>query len=147
MGVQYFYARHAENIYIIIPQHDTLIKWILNSKADGKAVVEAILASGGIPVWAHPLGGTGEKLLTNEQFANQLALLKSAGLKGLECYYSRYDEKQIQFLLETAEKNDLFTSGGSDYHGTNKTVQLGELNAFGKVITSEKITLLQRITK
>lgn len=45
-----------------------------------------------------------------------------------------------------AEKNGLFTSGGSDYHGTNKTVQLGELNAFGKVITSEMITLLQRIT-
>lgn len=118
-----------------------------SDRLDGKAVVEAILASGGIPVWAHPLGGTGEKLLTNEQFANQLALLKSAGLKGFECYYSRYDEKQIQFLLETAEKNSLFTSGGSDYHGINKTVRLGELNAFGKVITSEMSSLLQHITK
>lgn len=118
-----------------------------SDRLDGKAAVEAILASGGIPVWAHPLGGTGEKLLTDEQFADQLALLKSAGLKGLECFYSRYDEKQIQFLLETAEENGLFTSGGSDYHGTNKTVKLGELNDFGKFITSEMITLLQHITK
>lgn len=118
-----------------------------SDRLDGKMVIEAILATGGIPVWAHPLGGTGEKLLTDEQFADQLALLKSAGLKGLECFYSRYDEKQIQFLLETAEENGLFTSGGSDYHGTNKTVRLGELNSFGNIITSEMITLLQHITK
>ncbi|MGN0600071.1 MAG: PHP domain-containing protein [Oscillospiraceae bacterium] len=112
-----------------------------SDRLDGKTVVEAILASGGTPVWAHPLGGTGEKLLNDEQFADQLAILKMAGIKGLECFYSRYTEDQIRYLLDAAEKNELFTSGGSDYHGTNKTVHLGELNSFGKVITSEMISL------
>ncbi|MGN1305647.1 MAG: PHP domain-containing protein [Oscillospiraceae bacterium] len=112
-----------------------------SDRLDGKAVVEAILASGGTPVWAHPLGGTGEQLLNDEQFADQLAILKMAGIKGLECFYSRYTEEQIRYLLDAAEKNELFSSGGSDYHGTNKTVQLGELNSFGKEITSEMITL------
>lgn len=111
------------------------------SRVDGVAAIQAILAAGGTPVWAHPLGGTGEKLLTEEKYAEQLALLKAAGLMGLECYYSRYSAEQVRFLLARAEKNGLYISGGSDYHGLNKAVQLGELNAFGEVVTSERITL------
>lgn len=113
-----------------------------SDRLDGTAAVKAILASGGTPVWAHPLGGTGEKPLTDEQFEQQLAVLTAAGIKGLECYYSRYTAEQIDFLLSAAVKNNLLVSGGSDYHGSNKTVQLGELNSFGKVITSEKIAPL-----
>ena len=47
------------------------------------------------------------------------------GIQGLECYYSRYTEKEVRFLLDTAKKYDLLVSGGSDYHGENRGVQLG----------------------
>lgn len=112
-----------------------------SDRIDGAAAIKAILAAGGIPVWAHPLGGTGEKILTEEKFTQQLDRLKAAGLKGLECYYSRYTEEQVRFLLCRAEENGLYVSGGSDYHGQNKSVRLGELNAFGEVVLCGRITV------
>ena len=112
-----------------------------SDRLDAEEVVHAILSAGGIPVWAHPLGGTGERPLGNEEFQSQLELLADAGVKGLECYYSIYTQEQIQFLLDTAERRRLYISGGSDYHGVNKTVQLGCLNAYGAAVTAERLTL------
>lgn len=43
--------------------------------------------------------------------------LKGVGLVGLEAYYSRYDQKTIQRLVDLANKHGLITSGGSDFHG------------------------------
>lgn len=94
--------------------------------------VSAILASGGTPVWAHPLGGEGERPLTGEQFSAQLQTLLSCGIRGLECYYSRYEDAQIRFLLETAQAHSLLITGGSDYHGTAKSgITPGKLSSTG----------------
>ena len=82
--------------------------------------ISAILAAGGTPVWAHPLGGEGERPLTGDQFTAQLQTLLGFGIRGLECYYSRYEDAQIRFLLETAQTRGLLITGGSDYHGTAK---------------------------
>ncbi len=43
--------------------------------------------------------------------------------------------------------NGLYISGGSDYHGENKPVKLGELNAYGQEIDPSKITIVQAIEK
>ena len=90
-------------------------------------VIKAILESNGIPVWAHPFGGTGERERTIAEFEAQLKILVYAGLKGLECYYSKYEQDQVGLLVSYADKNGLLISGGSDYHGKNKKVSLGEL--------------------
>ena len=50
------------------------------------------------------------------------------GIMGLECYYSRYNQDEINFLLSCAKKYNLKTTGGSDYHGSNKTVKIAKLN-------------------
>ena len=92
--------------------------------------ISAILAADAIPVWAHPLGGEGEP---HEFVPETLEALLSYGVRGMECYYSRYTEKESDFLL---------VSGGSDYHGANKTVRLGELSADGIEIPTEKLTVL-----
>ena len=52
-----------------------------------------------------------------------------AGLKGLECIYSLYNDSEQKFLLDIAEANNLIISGGSDYHGLNKKVSIGELSS------------------
>ena len=115
-----------------------------NGRLDGGEVIRAILASGGIPVWAHPYGGTGEKEVPQEAFERQLAVLLRAGLRGLECYYSKYTKDQIASLLDAAEKNGLLVSGGSDYHGKNKEdVQLGALGGDGEKVFAEKLTVLR----
>ncbi|MBE6665588.1 MAG: PHP domain-containing protein [Ruminococcaceae bacterium] len=92
-------------------------------------VISGILAAGAVPVWAHPLGGEGEDHLGEEEFLSLADTLISYGIKGMECYYSRYTKEEIAFLLNKAEKFHLAVSGGSDYHGSNKTVMLGELQA------------------
>ena len=67
------------------------------------------------------------------------------GIQGLESYYSRYTEKEVRFLLDTAKKYDLLVSGGSDYHGKIKTVKLGQLNRDNLRIFDTQLTVLKRL--
>ncbi len=107
--------------------------------------IKAILAAGGVPVWAHPLGGEGEAHLDAEEFSARLAYLKEKGIMGLECYYSRYTGEESAFLLEAAEKNGLLVSGGSDYHGINKDIPIGTLCADGESVSAEKLSVLSAL--
>ena len=135
-----FAASKDEAIKDVINQYHTG-----SSRIEAQIAVKAILASGGIPVWAHPLGGTGEKEVGAEQFTAMLAELLSYGLKGLECWYSIYTAERCRWLVKMAEEHGLFVSGGSDYHGLNKTVTLGTLNADGEEVNAERITLLNAV--
>lgn len=114
-----------------------------NTRFDGEEAVRAIISAGGIPVWAHPLGGEGERHLSKEEFLPELDKM-SALIQGLECYYSRYNMKEIRFLVECAEKYGLLISGGSDYHGKNKDIPAGRLNTEEEFIESEKLTILSQ---
>lgn len=104
-----------------------------------KDAITAILSANAIPVWAHPLGGEGEP---HEFVPETLEALLSYGLRGMECYYSRYTTEESSFLLDIASRHHLAVSGGSDYHGTNKTVKPGELSADGTIIPTENLTIL-----
>ena len=96
-------------------------------RIDAADAIAAITAAGGISVWAHPLGGEGERRLTAEGFEAQLAWLTGCGLGGMECWYSRYSMEEVDFLLSRA--GGLVSTGGSDYHGSNKhNLELGMLN-------------------
>lgn len=98
-------------------------------RIDAGRTIAAIEKAGGRSVWAHPLGGEGEKRLTPEKFEDQLQTLLAAGLKGMECHYSRYSREEIQFLRDRAAVHGLTVTGGSDYHGINKRdLELGMLS-------------------
>lgn len=99
-----------------------------NTRFDGKEAIETIQQAGGIAVWAHPLGGEGEKHLDFNAFIPKLEKMLKYNIQGLECYYSRYNKEEIKFLTDCAEKYNLYTTGGSDYHGTNKNIPLTKLN-------------------
>ncbi len=114
---------------------------VTDTRIPSEDAVSGILSGGGIPVWAHPLGGINERRLTEEEFEGRLKLLINEGLKGLECWYSLYNEDEVEFLIKTAEKYDILISGGSDYHGKNKKVAPGELNNFGKVVPKEYLNI------
>lgn len=107
--------------------------------------IHAITAAGGIPVWAHPLGGEGEKRLTESAFHTLLTALIAYGIRGMECYYSRYSMESIEFLLHAANEHHLLISGGSDYHGTNKNIPIGELNSQKIPIEGENLTILKHL--
>lgn len=114
-----------------------------NTRFDGKEAISAIVAANGIPVWAHPIGGEGELHISKEDFIPKLLRMKHFGIKGLECYYSRYNVDEISFLADLAHENDLLISGGSDYHGKNKDIDLGKLNDKNLAIDSQVITILE----
>ena len=107
--------------------------------------IEGILASGGIPVYAHPLGGECEKRISLAEVERRVEILRSSGLLGLECYYSRYTKEESRGLSDIAERYGLLISGGSDFHGANKTVRLGELSSEGDRISEKNLTLLTKL--
>ena len=117
-----------------------------NSRIGAKDAVGAILRAGGIPVWAHPLGGQGEEAPSEDSFRSQLELLISYGIRGLECYYSKYSPKEAEKLAETAAENGLFASGGSDFHGGAKPgLPAGRLNSRDEDVAEEKLTILKAL--
>lgn len=131
---------------------DTAIQKFINpckirrDRIEAETAVKAISAAGGTPVWAHPLGGEGEKRLTAEKFRAQLETLLGYGIRGLECHYSRYDTADREFLTAQAKLRNLLISGGSDYHGSNKrNLELGQLSADGKAAAPEALTVLNAL--
>jgi predicted metal-dependent phosphoesterase TrpH len=101
-------------------------------RIDASTAIGAIAAAGGISVWAHPLGGEGEKRLTPEELEKLLAVLRDSGIRGMECWYSRYSMEEVRFLEGRARALGLTVTGGSDYHGTSKkNLSLGQLNTDG----------------
>lgn len=116
-----------------------------NTKFDGREAINVIKASGGIPVWAHPLGGEGEEHLSETDFIQQLKIMIECGINGLECYYSRYTLSECDFLINCAKENKLLISGGSDWHGTNKTVPIGRLNTDDAIISSDMINIIDYV--
>ena len=112
-----------------------------NTRFDGEEAINTIKTAGGIPVWAHPLGGEGEEHLEKDEFLSRLKTMIACGIQGLECYYSRYTDSEIEFLKYCANKNGLYITGGSDYHGTNKTVLLGQLNINNTPVDSKELNI------
>lgn len=88
--------------------------------------IKGILASGGIPVLAHPFYGSGDELIVGEEMDKRLRRLTAYGLKGIEAFYSGFSDKLRQDALSLADRYDLFVTAGSDYHGENKLVKLGD---------------------
>ncbi len=90
--------------------------------------IEGILGSGGIPVLAHPSYGSGSELIIGDEMEERLLRLMDFGIRGVEVFYSGFTPKIESEVLGLAEKYDLFVTAGSDYHGTNKLVVLGDNN-------------------
>ena len=88
--------------------------------------IEGVLGSGGIPVLAHPLLGSGSQSLTAEQMDARLRKLISFGLQGVEAFYSAFTSEMTQLMLDLADTYGLYVTAGSDYHGSNKPIALGQ---------------------
>ena len=90
--------------------------------------IEGILKSGGIPVLAHPAYGDGDDLILGGELEQRIRYLMDFGLQGVEAFYSGFTPKIQESVLQLAEKYSLLVTAGSDYHGSNKMVELGETN-------------------
>ena len=89
-------------------------------------VIPAILESGGIPVLAHPSYGDGDQLVLGEEMDGRIRRLMDFGLRGAEAFYSGFTPLLCGEILSLAAKYGLYITAGSDYHGKNKLVTLGD---------------------
>lgn len=88
--------------------------------------IEGILGAGGIPVLAHPISGDGDQLILGLELELRIKKLLNFGMKGLEVFYFGYTPKMRSELLKHAERYNLYVTAGSDYHGGNKMIEMGE---------------------
>ena len=98
-----------------------------NQKMDAIMVADTLHARNITFGIAHPLGGVGEKRIDVETFEHNVKIMKEHGISFLECYYSLYNAEERKLIKSVADKYGLKVSGGSDYHGLNKDVELGDL--------------------
>lgn len=100
-----------------------------------KEVIDTIRKAGGKAFLAHPF---------EYKFENTIGFIdnlrEEAELDGIECFHpSSVDDNKKDILVEYARKNNLYISGGSDYHGSPKpdieiVVGRGNLNISEEII-------------
>lgn len=83
--------------------------------------VEMVAAAGGVSVIAHPRARTRGRLLALDHVRE----LAERGLGGLEVDHADHSADDAAVLRSLARETDLLTTGSSDYHGANKTIELG----------------------
>lgn len=114
-----------------------------DSRIDAGLVIRAIHNAGGVAVYAHSLGGEHEVHLGQSEVTRNIDCAERLGIDGVECYYSRYSPEEIDMLLTIAKGRGLLVSGGSDYHGENKTVPIGVLCSNGDGCYESKLNVLR----
>ncbi|SFQ18380.1 hypothetical protein SAMN05421810_10579 [Amycolatopsis arida] len=83
--------------------------------------IDMIAAAGGVTVLAHPFAGVRGPTVGPETIAE----LAARGLTGIEVDHPLHDERVRAELRGLAGELGLLRTGSSDYHGTNKAIELG----------------------
>jgi predicted metal-dependent phosphoesterase TrpH len=87
--------------------------------------IEMVLESGGVPVLAHPIQLRTDNDAQLERIVKDLV---DHGLGGIEVIHSDHDADNVQKYDALARRFGLLRTGGSDFHGANKQIELGIAN-------------------
>ena len=141
--VQYGYAETKE---------EAITKFINQAEFKNQYVrpedgIKGILNSGGIPVLAHPPYGSGDQLILGDALDRRVQKLIGFGLLGVEAFYSGFTKKLRNEVLAIAEKYDLYVTAGSDCHGSNKMIPLGETGLSGAAKIPKGLTAFLQAIK
>lgn len=98
--------------------------------------VRAVRAAGGVPVFAHPRATSRGRVVPDRLIAD----LADAGLFGLEADHEDHSPAERAHVRTLAGELGLVVTGSSDFHGTHKTVRLGEFTtdpeAYEKIVSA-----------
>lgn len=86
------------------------------------AAIRLVVDAGGVAVFAHPLARRRGPVVGDDV----VAAMARAGLVGIEVRHPDHGPDERAHAARLAADLGLVVTGSSDYHGTNKTVQLGE---------------------
>ena len=99
--------------------------YVEQSRTEARVVVDAFHEAGGKTFVAHPVS----LKLEGDELVDYLKKLRGIGMDGIEVYNSSVKPKLSGELLELARRFGFLVSGGSDFHGANKShVQLGHVS-------------------
>ncbi|RZU44333.1 hypothetical protein EV284_1793 [Streptomyces sp. BK022] len=91
-------------------------------ETDPLEAIRLVKGAGGVTVLAHPAAAKRGRTVSPDA----VAAMAAAGLDGLEADHTEHDQATRTRLRGLAKDLDLLVTGSSDYHGTRKTVALGE---------------------
>jgi 3',5'-nucleoside bisphosphate phosphatase len=92
--------------------------------------ISMVRAAGGVPVFAHPLARRRGRVVE----PSVIVELAAAGLAGVEVEHPDHSPEDRDLLRGLAAELGLFSTGSSDYHGTNKTTPLGAETTAGPAL-------------
>lgn len=97
--------------------------YVRKDRLSAEKAIEAIHHAGGLALLAHPvqLG-----LPDHDALEHVVARLRDLGLDGIETHHSDHRPRDVERFTALAQRFELLTCGGSDYHGTRKAVRLGQ---------------------
>lgn len=98
-------------------------------KPQYKDVVDVIHRAGGLAFLAHPF-----EYRFNDTISFIDELRKEKELDGIECFHPSANEERMEMLVNYAKENNLYMSGGSDYHGSKESTGIGNLNIPKEII-------------
>lgn len=97
-------------------------RWRLpKDDTDVFTALRLVRGAGGVPVFAHPRATKRGRTVPDEL----IVALAASGLAGLEVDHDDHTDAQRAEVRELARKLDLIETGSSDFHGTNKTIEIG----------------------
>jgi predicted metal-dependent phosphoesterase TrpH len=108
--------------------------YVEREKMTAVEAVALIVKADGLPVLAHPFTVNDPESLVIE--------LKAAGLVGIEAYYNGYTADVIHQLVDLADRHNLITTGGSDYHGLDDSAETMIGGAGTPVASAEQLIAL-----
>jgi len=120
-------------------------------KVPAERVTEAITKAGGLVSFAHPIEVEKEYRIDYKEIAKMAKKLKVLGLSAIEVFHSSHIDDNVREYRGIANKLGLFMSGGSDYHGGNKSVRIGQICTekdkwFWHRCTLSDMTIVNKIT-
>ncbi|WP_073947244.1 PHP domain-containing protein [Streptomyces kebangsaanensis] len=96
--------------------------WVEKHETDPFEAIRLVKGAGGVCVLAHPAAAKRGRTVPESMIAE----LAAAGLDGLEVDHMDHDSGTRARLRGLAGELGLLVTGSSDYHGSRKTVSLGE---------------------
>ncbi|MBL7254726.1 PHP domain-containing protein [Paractinoplanes lichenicola] len=98
--------------------------------------VRAVRAAGGVAVFAHPRATVRGRVVPDRLIVE----LAEAGMFGLEADHEDHSPAEREHVRALAGDLGLVVTGSSDFHGTHKTVQLGDFTtdpeAYEKIVSA-----------
>lgn len=139
--------KYADNMNDAFAKYLNYLHTDIYYRMDAQDIVDAIHSAGGMVILAHP------KKIENKYniFVDEIIEdLIEIGFDGIEIYNSTHYNEDSERYLYIANKYNLYTSGGSDYHGifSKPNVRIGYLNKEDlPIINVQSLTFINKKTE